>query len=228
MNDNMKIGIITPMAEEKITLIAALEGVTTKQHGGTEITSGRYKGHEVILTESGIGKVAAASATALMIDNFEPDLVVNTGSAGALDPDLKIGDEVIGTQVAYSDVDVTVFGYAYGQVPNKPLYYEADPTVVKDFEQLAPVKEGLIVSGDQFVQDTAKKRILTHFPEALVAEMEAAAVAQVAYQFGTPFIVLRGVSDLANGDSGVVFDDYVVEAGRASAKLLLSYLDSKA
>lgn len=224
----MKIGIITPMAEEKITLIAALEDVTTKQHGGTEITSGRYKGHEVILTESGIGKVAAASATALMIDNFEPDLVVNTGSAGALDPDLKIGDEVIGTQVAYSDVDVTVFGYAYGQVPNKPLYYEADPTVVKDFEQLAPVKEGLIVSGDQFVQDTAKKRILTYFPEALVAEMEAAAVAQVAYQFGTPFIVLRGVSDLANGDSGVVFDDYVVEAGRASAKLLLSYLDSKA
>ncbi|WP_278849050.1 5'-methylthioadenosine/adenosylhomocysteine nucleosidase [Leuconostoc lactis] len=224
----MKIGIITPMAEEKITLIAALEDVTTKQHGGTEITSGRYKGHEVILTESGIGKVAAASATALMIDNFEPDLVVNTGSAGALDPDLKIGDEVIGTQVAYSDVDVTVFGYAYGQVPNKPLYYQADPTVVKDFEQLAPVKEGLIVSGDQFVQDTAKKRILTHFPEALVAEMEAAAVAQVAYQFGTPFIVLRGVSDLANGDSGVVFDDYVVEAGRASAKLLLSYLDSKA
>lgn len=224
----MKIGIITPMAEEKITLIAALEDVTTKQHGGTEITSGRYKGHEVILTESGIGKVAAASATALMIDNFEPDLVVNTGSAGALDPDLKIGDEVIGTQVAYSDVDVTVFGYAYGQVPNKPLYYEADPTVVKDFEQLAPVKEGLIVSGDQFVQDTAKKRILTHFPEALVAEMEAAAVAQVAYQFGTPFIILRGVSDLANGDSGVVFDDYVVEAGRASAKLLLSYLDSKA
>lgn len=224
----MKIGIITPMAEEKITLIAALEDVTTKQHGGTEITSGRYKGHEVILTESGIGKVAAASATALMIDNFEPDLVVNTGSAGALDPDLKIGDEVIGTQVAYSDVDVTVFGYAYGQVPNKPLYYEADPTVVKDFEQLAPVKEGLIVSGDQFVQDTAKKRILTHFPEALVAEMEAAAVAQVANQFGTPFIVLRGVSDLANGDSGVVFDDYVVEAGRASAKLLLSYLDSKA
>ena len=224
----MKIGIITPMAEEKITLIAALEDVTTKQHGGTEITSGRYKGHEVILTESGIGKVAAASATALMIDNFEPDLVVNTGSAGALDPDLKFGDVVIGTQVAYSDVDVTVFGYAYGQVPNKPLYYEADPTVVKDFEQLAAVKEGLIVSGDQFVQDAAKKRILTHFPEALVAEMEAAAVAQVAYQFGTPFIVLRGVSDLANGDSGVVFDDYVVEAGRASAKLLLSYLDSKA
>ncbi len=175
----MKIGIITPMAEEKLSLIAALDNTKTKQHGGTSITTGTYKGHEVILTESGIGKVAAASAATVMIDNFEPDLIVNTGSAGALDPDLKIGDEVVGTRVAHSDVDVTVFGYAFGQVPNKPLYYLADPEVVADFEKLAAVKEGLIVS------------------------------------------------DLANGDSGVVFDDYVVEAGRASAKLLLRYLDQK-
>ena len=182
----------------------------------------------VILTESGIGKVAAASATTVMIDNFKPDLVVNTGSAGALDPALKIGDEVVGTRIAYSDVDVTVFGYDFGQLPNKPLYYEADINTVADFEQLTAVKKGLIVSGDQFVQDEAKQRILSHFPDALVAEMEAAAVAQVAYQFNTPFIVLRGVSDLANGDSGVVFDDYVIEAGKASAKLLLAYLDNKA
>ncbi|WP_349521933.1 5'-methylthioadenosine/adenosylhomocysteine nucleosidase [Leuconostoc citreum] len=224
----MKIGIITPMAEEKISLLAALSDTKTKQHGGTEITTGRYKNHEVILTESGIGKVAAASATTVMIDNFKPDLVVNTGSAGALDPALKIGDEVVGTRIAYSDVDVTVFGYDFGQLPNKPLYYEADINTVADFEQLTAVKKGLIVSGDQFVQDEAKQRILSHFPDALVAEMEAASVAQVAYQFNTPFIVLRGVSDLANGDSGVVFDDYVIEAGKASAKLLLAYLDNKA
>jgi len=223
----MKIGIITPMAEEKVALIAALENTVTKQHGGTEITTGQYKGHEVILTESGIGKVAAAAATTVMIDNFKPDLVVNTGSAGALNPDLKIGDEVIGTRVAYSDVDVTAFGYEFGQLPNKPLYYEADKQVIEDFKQLTKVREGLIVSGDQFVQADAKKAILLHFPDALLAEMEAAAVAQVAYQFNTPFIVLRGVSDLADGDSDVDFDEYVVAAGKASAKLLLSYLDSK-
>ncbi|KAA8362409.1 5'-methylthioadenosine/adenosylhomocysteine nucleosidase [Leuconostoc carnosum] len=223
----MKIGIITPMAEEKIALIAALENKRTRTHGGAEITEGQYRGHDVILTESGIGKVAAASATTVMIDNFQPDLIVNTGSAGALDPDLKIGDEVIGTRVAYSDVDVTVFGYEFGQLPNKPLYYEADAAVVQAFEALTKVKKGLVVSGDQFVQTEAQKRILAHFPDALVAEMEAAAVAQVAYQFGTPFIILRGVSDLADGNSGVVFDDYVVEAGKASAALLLSYLDSQ-
>ncbi|WP_294975431.1 5'-methylthioadenosine/adenosylhomocysteine nucleosidase [uncultured Leuconostoc sp.] len=223
----MKIGIITPMAEEKIDLIAALENTVTRRHGGTEITTGQYRGHEVVLTESGIGKVSAASATTVLIDNFQPDLVVNTGSAGALDPDLKIGDEVVGTRIAYSDVDVTVFGYDFGQIPNRPLYYEADKQVVKEFSELTTVKSGLIVSGDQFVQDEAKQRILTHFPEAVLAEMEAAAVAQVAYQFNTPFIVLRGVSDLANGDSGIVFDEYVVEAGKASARLLLSYLDSK-
>lgn len=140
---------------------------------------------------------------------------------------MKIGDEVIGTRIAYSDVDVTAFGYAYGQLPNKPLYYEADPAVVADFMNLTAGKKGLIVSGDQFVQDDGKKKILSYFPEALVAEMEAAAVAQVATQFGTPFIVLRGVSDLANGESNIVFDDYVVEAGKASAQLLINYMDQK-
>lgn len=223
----MKIGIITPMAEEKIALSAILENTETRQHGSTTITSGTYKNHEVMLTESGIGKVAAGSAATVMIDNFNPDLIVNTGSAGALDPNLKIGDEVIGTRIAYSDVDVTAFGYAYGQLPNKPLYYEADPTVVADFKSLTAGKEGLIVSGDQFVQDDGKQKILSHFPEALVAEMEAAAVAQVATQFGTPFIVLRGVSDLANGESNIVFDDFVVEAGKASAQLLINYMDQK-
>lgn len=223
----MKIGIITPMAEEKVALIAALENIVTKQHGGTEITSGIYKNHEVVLTESGIGKVAAASATTAMINEFKPELIVNTGSAGALDATLKIGDEVIGTKVAYFDVDVTVFGYEFGQLPNQPLYFEADNKVVDDFKAITDVKTGLIVSGDQFVQEQAKKKILSHFPKALVAEMEAAAVAQVSQQYKTPFIILRGVSDLANGDSGIVFDDYVIEAGRASAKLLLAYLDSQ-
>ncbi|GMA69213.1 hypothetical protein GCM10025879_04590 [Leuconostoc litchii] len=154
----MKIGVITPMAEEKIALTAILKDTVTRQHGSTTITSGTYNGHEVMLTESGIGKVAAASATTVMIDNFNPDLIVNTGSAGALDPELKIGDEVIGTRIAYSDVDVTTFGYAYGQLPNRPLYYEADASVVAEFKKLTTTKEGLIVSGDQFIQEDGKKK----------------------------------------------------------------------
>jgi adenosylhomocysteine nucleosidase len=224
----MKIGIITPMAEEKGAIVAALSNVQHEVHGGSDVTIGEYNGHQVMLTESGIGKVAAGMATALLIARFAPDLVVNTGSAGALHPELEIGDTVIGTRVAYHDVDVTVFGYDKGQLPGQPLYFEANPEVVADFEKLAAVKEGLIVAGDQFVQDKQRVQILQDFPDALAVEMESPAVAQVATKMGVPFIVFRAISDKANEESGVIFDDFVVEAGKQSAKLLLAYLDQKA
>ncbi|TDG67513.1 hypothetical protein C5L23_001312 [Leuconostoc fallax] len=223
----MKIGIITPMAEEKGSLVAALENITVRQYGGSEIIEGTYKNHDVVLTESGIGKVAAGAATAMLLNNYAPDLLVNTGSAGALDENLVIGDEVIGTHLAYHDVDVTAFGYEYGQLPAQPLYFESDAQVVTEFTALTTTRTGLIVSGDQFIQQSQKDKIKAAFPTALLAEMESAAVAQVATRFGTPFIVLRSVSDLADGHSDVTFDEFVVEAGRRSAALLLRYLDSK-
>ncbi|MDF7626564.1 5'-methylthioadenosine/adenosylhomocysteine nucleosidase [Lactobacillaceae bacterium L1_55_11] len=221
----MKVGIITPMAEEKGALVAALTDSKTSQIGDMEVITGQYHGHDIVLTESGIGKVAAAVAATVVIHQFQVEAVINTGSAGALQPELKIGDLVIGQQAAYSDVDVQVFGYDYGQLPGQPTYFEADPDLVATFEKLGSAQPGLIVSGDQFVQDQGRQQILTHFPKALVAEMEGAAVAQVATRFKVPFIILRGVSDLANGDSGVTFDEYVVTAGRASAQLLLQFLD---
>lgn len=223
----MKIGIITPMPEEKGSLVAALDNKQTILIADMEIIVGDYGHHQVILMESGIGKVAAATATTVLIQQYQPDAIINTGSAGALDPQLQIGDTVIGRQLAYSDVDVTVFGYDYGQLPGQPTYFEADPTLVQTFSKLTTGLTGLIVSGDQFVQQAQKNEIKKHFPQALVAEMEGAAVAQVAHRFNIPFIILRGVSDLANGDSGIDFDEYVVEAGRASAQLLLTFLDQQ-
>ncbi|CAH1852401.1 5'-methylthioadenosine/adenosylhomocysteine nucleosidase [Convivina intestini] len=223
----MKIGIITPMPEEKGSLVAALDNKQTVLIADMEIIVGDYGHHQVILMESGIGKVAAATATTVLIQQYQPDAIINTGSAGALDPQLQIGDTVIGRQLAYSDVDVTVFGYDYGQLPGQPTYFEADSTLVETFSKLTTGLTGLIVSGDQFVQQEQKTEIKKHFPQALVAEMEGAAVAQVAQRFNIPFIILRGVSDLANGDSGIDFDEYVVEAGRASAQLLLTFLDQQ-
>ncbi|CAK8053748.1 5'-methylthioadenosine/adenosylhomocysteine nucleosidase [Eupransor demetentiae] len=221
----MRVGIITPMAEEKGTLAAALTNSQTEKIADIEVITGSYNEHQVFLLESGIGKVAAATATTVLIQKYQPDLVINTGSAGALDAGLAIGDIVIGSQLAYSDVDVQVFGYDYGQLPSQPTYFEADPRLVKIFSDLTKGSAGLIVSGDQFVQQDGKAKIREHFPQALLAEMEGAAVAQVAHRFATPFIVLRGVSDLANGQSDQDFDDFVVEAGRVSAHLLLNFLD---
>lgn len=221
----MRIGIITPMAEEKQTLVAALTNVSEELLADMTVTQGDYGRHQVVLLESGIGKVAAATATTVLIREYHPDIVINTGSAGALVEGLAIGDTVIGQELAYFDADVTVFGYDYGQLPTQPARFAADETLIKQFAALTTAQRGLIVSGDTFVQQVQKEAIRQHFPTALLAEMEGAAVAQVATRFAVPFIILRGVSDLANGESGIVFDDYVVEAGRASAQLLLSFMD---
>lgn len=223
----MKVGIITPMPEEKKALTAAIESPVEKKFGDLSVLTGDYAGHQVFLAESGIGKVAAATAATILTQVMAVEVVINTGSAGALQPELAVGDLVIGRELAYSDADVTVFGYEFGQLPGQPARFESDATLVKEFTALTSSQSGLIVSGDSFVQQKQKEAIKEHFPQALVAEMEGAAVAQVAHRFGVPFIVLRGVSDLANGESSVAFDEYVVEAGRQSAQLLLSYLEQK-
>jgi adenosylhomocysteine nucleosidase len=222
----LKVGIITPMPEEKKALTNAIQNPVEKSFADLTVLVGEYAGQEIFLAESGIGKVAAATATTILTQVFHVDVVINTGSAGALQPELAIGDLVIGTKLTYFDADVTVFGYDFGQLPAQPAYFEADADLVKAFEALTDSQAGLIVSGDSFVQQDKKEEIKQHFPEALLAEMEGAAVAQVATRFNVPFIVLRGVSDLANGESSVTFDEFVVEAGQKSAQLLLAYLDS--
>ncbi|CAK1236475.1 5'-methylthioadenosine/adenosylhomocysteine nucleosidase [Fructobacillus cardui] len=222
----MKVGIITPMPEEKKALTNAIQNPVEKSFADLTVLVGEYAGQEIFLAESGIGKVAAATATTILTQVFHVDVVINTGSAGALQPKLTIGDLVIGTKLTYFDADVTVFGYDFGQLPAQPAYFEADADLVKAFEALTDSQAGLIVSGDSFVQQDKKEEIKQHFPKALLAEMEGAAVAQVATRFNVPFIVLRGVSDLANGESSVTFDEFVVEAGQKSAQLLLAYLDS--
>ncbi|MFC4760402.1 5'-methylthioadenosine/adenosylhomocysteine nucleosidase [Fructobacillus durionis] len=222
----MKVGIITPMAEEKKALTAALNDAQLVSFSDLEILVGNYQGQEIFLAESGIGKVAAATATTILTQVFDVDVVINTGSAGALQTELAIGDLVIGTELAYFDADVTAFGYDYGQLPAQPARFEADPDLVAAFSDLTDAKQGLIVTGDTFVQQAKKESIKANFPDAYLAEMEGAAVAQVATRFGKPFIVLRGVSDQADGESDVDFDEYVVQAGQRSAELLLAYLKS--
>ncbi|CAK1227772.1 Nucleoside phosphorylase/nucleosidase [Fructobacillus cardui] len=222
----MKVGIITPMPEEKKALTNAIKNPVEKSFADLTVLVGEYAGQEIFLAESGIGKVAAATATTILTQVFHVDVVINTGSAGALQPKLAIGDLVIGTKLTYFDADVTVFGYDFGQLPAQPAYFEADADLVKAFEALTDSQAGLIVSGDSFVQQDKKEEIKQQFPKVLLAEMEGAAVAQVATRFDVPFIVLRGVSDLANGESSVTFDEFVVEAGQKSAQLLLAYLDS--
>ena len=225
----IKVGVICAMEEEIRTLLAKQthqqETVIASQH----YFEGQIDGVDVILVQSGIGKVQAAMTTALLLATFKPDVVVNTGSAGGIGSGLAIGDVVISSGVAYHDADATAFGYLPGQSPQQPQIFEAGMSYVRQIQAAATAtgltsKVGLIVSGDQFINGKeAIARILKIYPQALASEMEGAAVGQVAKEFHTPFVVIRAMSDVADEQSGVDFDKFVIKAGEQSAAMLLQF-----
>lgn len=226
----MKIGIIGAMEEELKVLKENLKNVTTWEKGEHLFFSGTYGRHEVIAVRSGIGKVMSAVTSAIMIQEYGVNAVINTGSAGGIGEGLQVGDVVIADRTCYHDVDVTGFGYEYGQLPGMPLYYEASRYLVDQGMMAAKknnlsVKKGLIVTGDSFVNDDEKiKEILEHFPDALACEMEGAAIAQACMQFNVPYLVVRAMSDTADHKASESFDEFILHAGKKSAEMVLTLL----
>ncbi|QSX34688.1 5'-methylthioadenosine/adenosylhomocysteine nucleosidase [Shewanella avicenniae] len=227
----MKIGIIGAMEPEVVQLIAATSAANTTTIAGIEFVEGELAGKQVVITRSGIGKVAAAMATTMVIEHFEVDAVINTGSAGGFVDSLNIGDIVISSEVRYHDVDVTAFGYEIGQMAQQPAAFVADEALkqaARDaISSLVDVQtiEGLICTGDSFICDPARTAVmLKHFPTMAACEMEGAAIAQVCHQFNTPFVVIRSLSDNANNDSPVDFDTYIIKAGAQSAQMVMGML----
>lgn len=220
------IGIIGAMEEEVAILKDKIVNLEIINVAHVVFYKGRLHDKEVILTQSGIGKVNVAISTTLLINRFHPDLIINTGSAGALDKSLGVGDIVVSDMVAYHDADARAFGYQLGQIPQMPAQFVADSHLtelakeaINDQKWVA--KSGLIVSGDSFI-GTAEQRadIKTNFPQAMAAEMEATAIAQTCYQFNLPFIITRAISDLADGDAGITFEAFLEKAAIASSQIV--------
>lgn len=225
------IGIIGAMEPEIALLKAQIRNSQTKEIGGYNFIIGELSGRQVVLVQSGIGKVAAAVATTLMISQFKPDCIINTGSAGGFDPELNVGDIVISTEVRHHDVDVTAFGYEIGQVPQMPPAFIANPTLVNAAEQsiaslgFCKTKKGLIATGDSFMCDP--DRIATtrqHFPAMLAVEMEGAAIAQSCHMLNTPFVVIRSLSDIAGKESPESFEAYLEIASKNSSAMVQKLL----
>ena len=132
----MKIGIIAAMEQELVLLVEQLENKVEETVLGNTYYTGRLGKHDVVLVQSGVGKVMSAMSVAVLADHFGVDALINTGSAGAVAPGLKIGDVVVASKLAYHDVDLTAFGYDYGQMSMQPLYFESDSTFVETFEKV--------------------------------------------------------------------------------------------
>lgn len=226
----MKYGIICAMEEEIKSLVAQLEDKKQDTIGGIDFYSGTINGKEVVFTRSGIGKVQAGVTTGLLIANYKVDAVINSGSAGGIGEGLRVGDVVLSTGAAYHDADATAFGYKPGQLPQQPQIYTADKDLLEAISKAAKesnlvAREGLIVTGDQFVSSNEKIAAIKEiYPEALSCEMEGAAIAQVAYQFSVPFLIIRAMSDVGDEDAGQSFDEFIIEAGKKSANMILNFL----
>ena len=228
----MTFGIIAAMEEELKTLLLTLEDKKEVVVLGKTYYEGRIGQHEVVLVQSGIGKVMSAMSVAILAETFAVDTIINTGSAGAVAQGLAIGDVVIADRLVYHDVDVTAFGYAYGQMAGQELYYQAEQTLVASLQTVLNQQGihnhvGLIATGDSFIAGQEKVDVIKNrFPEVLAVEMEGAAIAQAAQAAGKPFLVIRAMSDTAQGDANISFEAFILEAGKRSAQTLLALLKS--
>ena len=225
------VGIIGAMEEEVALIKEWMTEVETLSIAGCEFYQGKLDGKEVVLLQSGIGKVNAAISTTLLLSKFAPSKVINIGSAGGYAEALNVGDVVISDQVCHHDVDVTVFGYAMGQVPGMPATYAADENLIADAKaavtrlNLVQAQVGLIGTGDSFMQDPVRvEKVRGDFPTLLAVEMEAAAVAQVCVKFETPFVVVRALSDIAGKESSQSFEEFLVVAAKNSSAMVREML----
>ncbi|MCI7011048.1 MAG: 5'-methylthioadenosine/adenosylhomocysteine nucleosidase [Prevotella sp.] len=201
----MRIAIIVAMDKEFIRIKELLEQVEETAIGGRSYTSGRLGNNELVLHQCGIGKVNAAIGVTELIRLFNPDLVVSTGCAGGASDMLEVTDVVVSSQLAYHDVycGCALGETVYGQVQGMPARYTTPREIVEKALACGErIHEGLIVTGDWFVDDQEKMRsIIRLFPEAMAVDMESAAIAQTCHVFGIPFVSFRVISDIPLKDT---------------------------
>lgn len=221
------IGIIGAMNEEVELFLRNIPDAEIKVKAGIRFHRGTWNGKQVVVCKCGVGKVNAAICTQILIDTFAAEAILFTGVAGAVHPELNIGDIVISTDCMQHDMDVRALGFDRGVIPfSEESIFVADPALREKAlaagEELFPgtVRCGRILSGDQFVASREKVAELYQELEGACVEMEGAAVAQTANLNGVPFIVLRSMSDKADGSAHVNFPEFVKMASERSAAIV--------
>lgn len=222
------IGIIGAMEEEVARLKEVMTESEEHRKAGMVFSKGKLSGKDVIIVRSGIGKVNAAICTQILIDDYKADRVINTGVAGGLYSELNVGDIVISTDAIYHDFDVTGFGYEEGVIPRMKT-----STFIADKELVLKAKEvcervnpdikcfaGRVVSGDQFISKDDKKKWLVDKFNGYCAEMEGCGIAHAAFLNNIPFVIIRAISDKADGSAKVDYSEFEMKAIEHTVKLM--------
>jgi len=225
-----------------------LQGSREVNVRGYVFREGKLDGRSIVVGRSGVGKVNAAIITTLLIGEFKPRVVLFTGTAGAIDPELRPGDVVIATSVAQHDAGAqTPDGIRLRGLRNA-VTGEVDPIVVPapepllllarrsakelrlpsiqvDNEDHVPrIVEGVIVTGDVFVSDEAQRERLRSTLGATAVEMEGAAVVQTCRQFSVSCLVVRGITDRADGQAQSSYDKFIAAASEHAARLVTAII----
>ena len=229
----MRTAIVSAMHEELSAVLALMPDESKQVAAGREFWVGHLHGHEVVAVLSRIGKVAAATTAAVLIERFGVGEIVFTGVAGGLGTGVAVGDVVVAESFLQHDLDASPIFPKY----EVPLYgtsrFASDPALTRRLaaavQRALPdqhLHRGLVVSGDRFVSTDAECRALrSALPDALAVEMEGAAVAQVCHDFGVPFAAVRTISDRADDEAHVDFARFVREvASRHSAAIVQALL----
>lgn len=241
--------IVAALRDELAGVLGLLPDERRQVVAGREFWVGHLHGQEVVVTLSGIGKVAAATTAALLTDRFRARRIVFTGVAGGLGPGVRVGDVVLARSLLQHDMDASPL-FPRHEVPGYDRSrFETDGHLADALEQActrmlgtlpqrldtaavvayglhAPrLHQGLLVSGDRFVATTAESQALQNeLPEALAVEMEGAAFAQVCHDFGVPLAVVRTISDRADDDAHVDFPRFLNDvASRYSAAIIEAF-----
>lgn len=225
----MIIGIIAAMEPEIQFTISALED--KKEHLISNITfyEGTIGNHKVIVSLSGIGKVNSAINTTLLINNFKPDVIINSGIAGG-SKELSTFDFVIADKLTYSDFDCQVFNYEFGQVPQMPLYYFSDSNLKEKLEAYLTsknisFKNSIVLTADSFRMSASE--IKNNVSTSFATEMEGTSIAQTCYKLNTPFLSFRIISDILDSDNHIEeYNEFEKKSAQLSSEVIVNFIQT--
>lgn len=221
------LGIIGAMDNEVALLKEKMQDVCVEKVAGMDFYNGKLEGKNVVIVQSGIGKVNAAICTQILIDRFNVSGIVNTGVAGSLRNEINIGDIVISKDAVEHDMNVMPLGYERGIIPGMDTsVFKADEELInltkKCCETAVEVQvfEGRVVSGDMFVSDRDIKDKLIDKFNGYCAEMEGGAIAHCAFVNKVPFVVIRSISDKADNSAHMDYPEFEQLAIENSVNLI--------
>ena len=225
----MIIGIIAAMEPEIQFTISALED--KKEHLISNITfyEGTIGNHKVIVSLSGIGKVNSAINTTLLINNFKPDVIINSGIAGG-SKELSTFDFVIADKLTYSDFDCQVFNYEFGQVPQMPLYYFSDSNLKEKLEAYLTsknisFKNSIVLTADSF--RLSANEIKNNVSTSFATEMEGTSIAQTCYKLNTPFLSFRIISDILDSENHIEeYNEFEKKSAQLSSEVIVNFIQT--